>query len=273
MKTKRIFILGVIFLIMATCLSTNQTSAKANQNYYARVESATGENGVSFYRTIDSESLFSIPNNYFVIVSDIKQDYYVVTYKDLQGYVKRNDASLVEGTPQIKFPSATITVFDTQNMYSSATNKSTPITITNDVVMTYYGEKEGAGLQKVDQKLVTTWYFVSAYVDGQRQEGYIYTNYVSEKPFVVRDLSDPDLTLPTISDDVLIPPQPQNFSKLSTGTQVMLIVAISVPSLLILYFLIKPTKLMQTNKSKKNAKKGKRRISHGDYFEFDESEL
>ena len=76
----------------------------------------------------------------------------------------------------------------------------------------------------------------------------------------------------TVSDDVLDNTTTE-FHSLSTGTKIMLIVAISLPSVLILYFLIKPSKIMQITKTRKQVKKESRKIRHGDYFEFDESEL
>ncbi len=247
-------------------------SASAQKSCYARVE-VNGPFGADFFNDNKSESLFQIPNHYYVLATGTDGDFFKVTYKnELSGFVRKSDVRLVEGTPSSIFPALQLSARNNSMLYSKSNDSSQSTPLNNADALVYFGEKQGAGLQ-TDKfgSTISTWYYVRT---SEFNYGYIYINDVTAIPNVERAQDDPDLLLPAADPKFFDESIPTNFSGLSLGTQIMLIFAIGIPSLLILYFLIKPTKIMQASKSKnKNQKKTKKRVSHGDYFEFDESEL
>ena len=79
---------------------------------YVRIESPqamlyekTSENGGAF------RPLTTLPASYYALMTeDYDIEYYRVTYYDLEGYVKKTDAALVDYEPTTKFASAALTV-------------------------------------------------------------------------------------------------------------------------------------------------------------------
>ncbi len=230
------------------------------QTYYAKIQST----GVQFY-SMPSESyaLFEIPYSYFVQVEYVVDDFYKVTYKDLEGYVKKDEVTLMNGTPTTPYAEATFKLFVESPLYQSATNTSEIVRLDESVTITYYGTMTGQELRTGN----TVWYYSSVVINNTTYYGYIYSAVTD----LLTTISVNTETFDIVSEDVFS--TTQTFTSLSTGTKILLIVAISVPSVLILYFLIKPSKIMQITKTKKNVKREKKKIHHGDYFEFDESEL
>ena len=279
MKRKLISIFAVAFLIFAPIVSignqsAGRASASAQKTCYARVEVAGGNFGADFFgENNKTESLFQIPNHYYVLANGVDGEFFKVTYKDaLSGFVKKSDVVLVEGTPQNKYPTNSFNAKTEGNLFNFANKNSKGVAVTDDTALEYFGQKSGQSLQTdINGNPVTTWFYVRT---ASNEFGYIHTTDVTQVPNTARAQDDADLLLPHAAADFFAEPQQAAFSGLSLGTQIMLIVAIGLPSLMILYFLIKPTKLAQASKSKqKNPKKSKKRVSHGDYFEFDESEL
>ena len=247
--------------------------ASSQATVYARVEASTGAFGADFFVDGMSESLFQIPNHYYVLASGVDGEFFQVTYKNaLSGLVRRSDLTLVEGTPENESPSITFHAKSAGNLFNSADKTSKGVAVQESSVLEYFGQKNGESLQTdINGNPVTTWYYVRT---ASNEFGYIHTTDVSQIPNPARPADDPDLLLPAADQNLFATNTPTTFSGLSLGTQIMLIVAISIPSILILYFLIKPTKIAQSARAKvKTAKKPKKRVSHGDYFEFDEGEL
>lgn len=260
------------FVLFGNPRTNGEAVASAQKTCYARIE--VSSSGADFFGENDkSTSLFQIPNHYYVLASGVDGDFFKVTYKnEMSGFVRKSDVTLVEGMPELPFPSVPLSARNNCKLYDYANDSSNGLTLDNTRPLIYFGEKQGAGLQTDKYgSPISTWYYVRT---EDFHYGYIYINDVSNIPNTDRAKDDPDLLLPQANQDFFVEPAATNFTGLSLGTQIMLIVAIAVPSLLILYFLIKPSKIMQAAKSKtKNPKKSKKHVSHGDYFEFDESEL
>lgn len=259
----------VPFEIFAT-YGTQSALAYEEKTCYARIEVKSGF-GADFFKESKTESVFQIPNHYYVLATGMEGDFFKVTYKDeLSGFVRKSDVTLVEGVPSNKYPTISLSARNNSMLYAFCNDNTEGSVLHNADLLTYYGEKQGAGLQ-TDKfgSSISTWYYART---SDFQFGYIYVNDVSKIPNIDRPADDPDLFLPSANPNFFVEPAQSSFSGLSLGTQIMLILAIGIPSLLILYFLIKPSKIMQTAK-RKSQKKTKKRVSHGDYFEFDESEL
>ncbi len=240
----------------------NFTFAENQKEFYAKIQNT----GVYLCSTpSEVSSLFEIPYSYFVKVDYSVDDYFKVTYQNVEGYVKKDKVSLMNGTPQQPYAQATFKVFVPYALYETPNqNSSIKAQINTTNSLNYLGTKAG---QQVSSSS-NTWYYCNFSQDGQVVCGYVFSGITD----VLTPITTNTETFEIVKEDILNPSTTE-FKSLSTGTKVMLIVAISVPSLLILYFLIKPSKIMQITKTKKQVKKESRRIRHGDYFEFDESEL
>ncbi len=259
---KKIVILIFTIFTILNLLPTANAYADSENVYYAKIQST----GVQFY-SLPSENtaLFELPYSYFVKVEYIVDDYYKVTYQDLEGYVKKSEVTLMSGQPTNPYASATFSLYVATSLYASpSTSASATATLDTTSTLTYYGTKIGEQVQDVN-----SWYYAGVTIDGQTYHGYVFSAIVA----LLSTISTNTETFEIVDESVLIDSSSTKFSGLSTGTQIMLIIAISIPSLLILYFLIKPSKIVQVTKSKSKVKKEKHRVQHGDYFEFDESEL
>lgn len=210
--------------------------------------------------------MFEIPYSYFVRVEYGVDDFYKVSFKDISGYVKKSKVTLMNGTPKQPFPNATYKIFVDFNLYESPTRSSNIVTnIGTSSTLTYYGTKVGEQVSSTN----SMWYFSSIVTNGTTQFGYVFSGVTD----LLTSISVNNENFDVVSSDVLNSTQQTEFHTLSTGTKIILIIAISIPSLLILYFLIKPSKIMQVTKTRKEIKKQAKTKRHGDYFEFDESQL
>lgn len=234
----------------------------AENSYYAKVQNT----GVYLCGTpSETSALFEIPYSYFVKVESSVDDYFKVTYNEVSGYVKKDRVTLMNGTPENPYANSTFQIFVPYKLYETPSQTSSGIDVGTTNTFTYYGTKVGEQVSSTSN----VWYYASTVVGGTTYFGYIFspiTHYFT--PISTNNESFP------IIDDLDLSSSPNSELKtLSTGTKIMLIVAISVPSVLILYFLIKPTKIVQITKSRKQIKKDRKKVHHGDYFEFDENDL
>ena len=261
---KIMFLIFQICLLSAIFLPTNFASAEDSKTYYAKVQSS----GIKFCSTpAESSALFEIPTSYFVKVEYVVDDFFKVSYKDVEGYVKKDKVSLMDGTPTNPYVSSQFSLFTPFALYETPYSSSqVQANLTKNMSLDYYGIKGGE--EYSDRN--TTWYYCSAEIDGEKVFGYVFSQTQFNNP--QESITVNQEVFEIVPESVLLPTE-NNFSGLSTGTKIMLIVAISVPSVLILYFLIKPSKIMQITKTKKNPKQERHKIHHGDYFEFDESQL
>ncbi len=254
----------VVFLLLCFCATLFKiTPAYAEQtSYFAKVQN----NGVFLCSSpSENSSLFEIPYSYFVKVESVVDDYYKVSYNGISGYVKKDKATLMNGVPQNPYANATFKVFVPYYLYQNPSQNSSAVAIGTNTTFTYYGTKIGEQVSSTSN----IWYYASATVDGATHFGYVFsgvTDYLS-------NIQINNESFKVISDKDLSSAPNSELKRLSTGTKIMLIVSISIPSLLILYFLIKPTKFIQITKSRKQIKKDRKRVHHGDYFEFDEGDI
>ena len=252
---KKIFLILFAFLFLPF---VEINFASAEDNIYGKVKNSE----VYFYSSLSSASgLFKLPYSYFVSVISVEGEFYQVTYKDLIGFVKKEDVTLMRGTPSSPYLNSTFTNYVAYSLYENPNSSSTSLAdIEEDTVLNFYGEMEG---EEVSSR-GNTWYYASANLNGEIVRGYIYSEVASTPPETTINKE----TFEEVSEEAL-EGSSTSFSNLSTGTKVLLIIAITVPSIFILFFLVKkPTK-----QKRKTEKKAIRKIQHGDYFEFDDSDL
>ena len=96
-----------IFLILFALLFLSFVEinfASAEDNIYGKVKNSE----VYFYSSLSSASgLFKLPYSYFVSVISVEGEFYQVTYKDLIGFVKKEDVTLMRGTPNSPYLNST----------------------------------------------------------------------------------------------------------------------------------------------------------------------
>ena len=186
--------------------------------------------------------------------------------KNVLKHLKKDKVKLMNGTPQTPYANATFKLFVPYSVYQSPnqTSSKTLEQIDTTMEIEYYGTIQGQQVMS-DNNI---WYYSCVTVNGQKYYGYIFSGVTD---YLTTINVNPE-SFEIVSDNILNSSTTE-FKELSTGTKIMLIVSISVPSVLILYFLIKPSKIMQVTKNRKQVKKENKKIRHGDYFEFDESDL
>jgi len=203
--------------------------------------------------------------SYFVKVNGVVDDYYKTTYQDLEGYVKKDSVKLMQGSPINPYAYATFKLFVPYAIYSDSTQSSPasqPISTSENLV--YYGHKLGQNVTSNNN----IWYYCKWKNGEEVRFGYVFSGVTD----CLTKIPTNTETFEIVTESVFLPTETE-FSELSNGTKIILIVAISVPSVLILYFLIKPSKIIQLSKKRKQVQKENRRTRHKDFFEFDESQL
>lgn len=270
----------LLFTILISSFSLNFNSVIAeNKVQYAKV---IGSN-VKLYRTLSgnedySNVFFVIPQSYFVLLSPCDdENYYSATYIDITGYVKKNEVQCVKGSPVTPFAnniSFRIFVPGGVDLRSSPTQSEGLNTIANlqylETNIKYYGSIDGE--EAISYKS-TKWYYCKYYKSGTAQSGYIYSAFcdlltsIPENTEMLEYIDEPDFEVVDTSND-----PPTELSSLPDVTQIIIIIAVSLPCIFIIYLLFKPTKItarvMEDAEFKQ--KKSKKKDKHNDYYEYDE---
>lgn len=248
---------------------------------YAKIVSSN----VKLYRTVSgnedySNIYFIIPQSYFVILQPCDdEDYYLATYIDVTGYVKRNEVQCVKGTPINPFVNKNFRVFipGGVDLRSSPTqselNSVAPLQFL-ETNLKYYGKIDG---EEAISYRSTVWYYCKYYKNGTSQPGYVYSAFcdllttIQENTEMLEYIDEPEFEIQQTSTD------PTNnggiFSSLPSATQIIIIVAVCLPCIFIIYLLFKPTKITAKvmEEAELEPKKYKRsKIKHKDYYEYDE---
>lgn len=261
MKRKIIYIIMALLTFMLLFPVSFPTVAE-NLTYYAKITS----NGVYLQKTTDENSpMFELPYSYFVKYECSTGDFYKVSYNNISGYVKKSDVTLMNGSPSYPYAKATFNVFVPYSLYSSPEQTSEIVcSLTTEDILQYNGKIDGQ--QVTSQSKI--WYCASIMKGSVTYCGYIFSGVTDNLSTISKNEEFFDIVNETELKSE--PQSPEEF--LSTGTKVILIVAIAVPSIFIIIFLIAPNKI-QIVKTKHKLKKDKKIIRHKDYFEFDESDL
>lgn len=261
---KKLILVFLFFFLWTINLSSHYAKAAVSTSetteYYGRVNTSN----TWFYSSPNSSSgMFLLPQTYFVKISAASGNYYEASYKNVTGYVAKSDVTLMSGNPQNPYFAATFYVYTPYNLYAlPSTSSSVVQTFDEGQHFEYYGIKNGEMVTNYS----SDWYYASAVVDGKVQYGYVYSCVAKG----LTDFAENTDILIEVSPDVLETStnNTTNFSELSTSTKTLLIISITIPSALILFFLVKPTK-----GAKRAEKRGIRKIQHGDYFEYDERDI
>lgn len=228
-----------------------------SENFYAKI---TAQNTSLYSSPNTSSALFTLPYSYFVKVDGVDGEFYEATYNGISGYVLKSEVSLMEGEPHSPYFSAQISVFTDHFLYAQPnSNASVVYELVENDFLTYYGNIIG---EKVSDKS-DVWYYSSITKNGTTYFGYLYSQIANSLP----EISINTELFKEVDEDVFSNSPPE-FTSLSPGTKAILIIAIIIPSVFILFFLIKPSAL---TKAKPPKEKRPRKVQHGDYFEFDDN--
>lgn len=238
--------------------------AHAENVYYAKITN----NDVCFYSTPSKNNLstlFVIPQSYFVkLIDDENEDFYYAKYKDLYGYVLKNEVVVMNGTPVKPFPTAHFRIFspEGQGLYTSPylneNNKITTIPYLSQNI-TYYGTLLG---EQVIPDKSAEWYYCN-YSSNDNYFGFVYSVFCDKLE---------EFSINSETFDIINSPQFNEKSasqELSSTSMVFIIIGVSLPCLIVMYLLLKPTLL----KEKVINQSSHKRKNRGDFYEFDESDL
>lgn len=257
-----LLILSLIFCFIFVIFSNSNATSRAERKYFAKIE----QEDIYFYsEPIDSSDyqLFSIPESYFVLLlNDENQDFYYAQYDDIFGYVKKSEVVAMEGTPSMPYPTLYFRIFalNGMNMYSQPYLQDQyemayiPY-LTESVV--FYGYAYGDSIPDKSN----LWYYSKLSNDTF---GYVYSVfcdklYITENNEYFTVVENPNFTAST---------NPQG---LSSVAMTFIIIGVSLPCVVVIYLLIKPS--FAKEKLGKVTEKIPKKKRHGDYYEFDDSDL
>lgn len=276
--------IAIFFATFFLLLCTN-TSIKAKRvyafssTYYAQVVS----DNIKIYSSPDNlNPIFNLPKTYFVELISKTDQYYYARYDDVYGYVLKQDVKPIIGTPTYPFlMDISFRVF----VPSGANMRSTPYDLgANNLVysvpfletnLSYYGTLNG---EEAISKKGTVWYYCKYYVNNLSYTGYIYAPLCD----LLTTITNSDETFEFYQGELEFEnsnPQTntQPLSEFSPTLQTIIIVVVSLPCLLFIYLLFKPTQIAEksssSSKNALNSSKKRKKISRlrgSDYFELDD---
>ncbi len=254
----------ILFLsiILFQNMFISATPTFAENEYYAKIESS----GVYFYSQADDNSkLFELPESYFVkLTNKENEDFYKATYLNVSGYVKVKEVTAMDGQPSHPYANATLRVFALNGLgLYSAPSMLTSGLLTNIPYLTssivYYGKVEGESIPNKSN----IWYYCNVIEPSAVHQGYLYSVFCDELSSIPKN----EETFPIISAPLFNQSNSAG-QGLSDIAKTFIVLGVSLPCVLVIYLLIKPTLSGQSLKTKRRPKK-----RHGDYFEFDENDL
>ncbi len=208
---------------------------------YARITTSYSYLYKSASSEIQDNIICYLEETYFVYITlDYNEDFYKVTYKDIDGYVMKSNVSRVLGSPSQAYPATSMTTINNKCYLRSSPK------ITEDNIITvvpqncsdleYIGKIYGE--EAIDYQ-GNLWYFVSFY----GVNGYIYHKYVDNIKSIAINIE----TMEQYANNLNKNPTPLN--NLECG---IIIAILSFPIIFIILIMYKSPKAkpLPTNKTK-----------------------
>lgn len=254
--------------IESTC--ANSAHADTQTAYYARINE--GETYLYSMPTLAPDAqIFALPATYFVLLTgnagDTENAFYSASYNGINGFVQKSAVTPVEGTPLRPYAdNLSFRVFVPGGTdLRSTPAASTPFNIVTALPyattnLVYYGSQPG---EEVIAQRGNEWYYCK-YISGPDAFfGYVYAGFCDLLPA----LTPSQEQLPAVTDEIFTQtsataPDATTAPTLAKEVQVILIIGISIPCILIIYLLFKPTKLMTPGRKRKKPAKS------ADYYEM-----
>lgn len=262
--------IGLILAIFTVFLSfspaTTTVRADETKTYYAKILNSNAY----FYSSptsYDDAKLFVIPSSYFVLLLDnAGEDFYYAKYLDLYGYVKKNEVTPMDGTPTNPYANSTFRNFSPNGLsvYSRPKSDAEILGSLNflQTDITLYGEIIG---EELFENSTNTWFYCSTTQNGNKITGYAFSYYCD----IVTRPSENTEYFPEITGELVFSNSLSDGGGLSDTAIAIIILAVSLPCLVVLYLLLSPSKRKVGKKTEKvkTVKRGK------DYYEFNEDDL
>ncbi len=219
-------------------------------NFYVRPVYAQSEwaqvthKGVYIYKTpVVNSNVKNIicvaENTYYVeIISNYNEILYKVDYNGISGWVEKDKVKKVKGVPENPYPNdIKLTTYE-KNCYlrSTPTKEDNVLSVvpSNFNGLKFIGMTYGEQIGDFDDNI---WY----YVEYLGLTGYVYNAYISSINTIFPNTEKLTFTNDDFEDVV---------NPLSDGTTVIVIVALSLPTFIIIYLLYKTPKTKRLNKRK-----------------------
>ena len=278
---KTITILYILFTIFFF-VNQQKNYVHAESIYYGRAT----ENGTYLYSSpaiLEDKSnlLFEIPTTYFVQLLGNENDlFYKASYNSIFGYVLKSEMSCIKETPQNAYAiNINFRVFTPSgaNLRSSPNESKGSINLITSIPfletnLVYYGICEGE--EAISYK-GNIWYYCKYISQNKEYYGYVYSPLCDLLTPINENTEKYEYVTPNFSDPENDVDDPNKYLSISTPWQIVIIILISLPCILIVYFLFKPTKIAfqkpKNSKTIKPKKKKKKisRLKHSDYYELD----
>lgn len=216
----------VIVLMMCSFLTPTK-SAYCDSAQYAQIVTS----GEFLYRYDVFDQSFSnilclLEKSYYVEVISQTSDKVRVNYNGVSGYVKPSAIRLVTGTPSVAYPTDIKILTYNKNCYLRTLPEVSENAITilppNCQSLRFIGRTIG---EKVEDFGENTWY----YVEYLNIKGYVYSSYVSNISTIFPNAEN----LAYISEQVGI------INPLTNLECIIIVIALSLPTMLILYIIFK----------------------------------
>lgn len=259
----------------------NYSPVFASRTYYAQISKDSQVFLYSLPTKLKDNRMFVLPCTYFVeLIKNANDEFYYARYNDLYGYVIKNEVKPVKNTPTSPFlVNINFRVFvpSGANLRTSPYNNGTLNLIYSipflDSNLMYYGISYG---EEAISKKGQTWYYCKYFAGNQTYTGYLYAPLCDDLSVITDNTESVEFLDNITFDDETITTSGEVFKGLSSTTTTIIIIAISLPCLLFIYLLFKPTKLAEETSStnskprKKHDKKKIKRLKNSDYFEIDD---
>lgn len=239
-----LFVFFSVFVVKST--QTQLTSSNTFTSGYAKILT---NDCYLCSKPNNQTGLFLLEQSYFVKIIEASDDiYFKVQYLEFEGYVEKTKVNFVEEFPQEPYlVGITFDIYDIGNVCM----RNTPMTIQNDsnILCTiksstknllYYGKCVG---EEAINGLGNIWYYCG-YEDeyGNIFKGYIYSPLTRNLSAI--SSSKESLTLVSVENFLPV----ENLLYLNLSTKNILILITSIPSLIVIYLFVKPSKMLEEKK-------------------------
>ena len=277
---KYIFILSFAFI--SCFFSLESRYVFASQTYYAQIPKGQE---VYLYCTPNSsisERMFVLPETYFVeLLKNANDDFYYARYNDLYGYVIKNEVKPVKNIPTSPFLiniNFRVFVPSGANLRSSPYNNGSLNLVYSipflDNNLLYYGQTFG---EEAISKKGNVWYSCKYFSGNVTYVGYVYSPLCDDLCQIYENTEVVEYIDNIQFENEETQASTDVFNGLSSTATTIIIIAISLPCLLFIYLLFKPTRLVEQSSTenglssrKKHSKKKIRKLKNSDYYELDD---
>ena len=256
-------IISFVYILSFLQISNTVKVSFANTSYYAKVQNY---DAYMYSQPIDESEymLFEVPRTYFVLLMDEEnQDFYYAQYQDVFGYIKVNDVVVMDGIPHNPYFTSNFRIysFGGLGIYSSPVLDEEYF-LTQIPHLSYSQVLYGSivGQEAIPDK-TNIWYYCK-YTDDD-VTGYVYGEFCDH----FNDFNENTEYFNIIENPVFS--GGRVIDSLSSVAMTFIVIGVSIPCIIVIYLLVKPT-LLKDKVLNSHPKAKKRR---GDYYEFDESDL